>query len=79
MPERHGEASWLLLEVSDGLEHHDDPGRGAVGGLTAVHRVVSYDADAVARDLRARRHPNAEFVAAILTGKRQQVQAAAAS
>ncbi len=71
MPERPGEASWLLLEVSDGLEHHDDPGRGAAGGLTAVHRVVPYDADAVARDLRARRHPNAEFVAAILTGKRQ--------
>ncbi len=71
MPERPGEASWLLLEVSDALEHHDDPGRGAAGGLTAVHRVVPYDADAVARDLRARRHPNAEFVAAILPGKRQ--------
>jgi hypothetical protein len=33
----------------------------------------------VARDLRARLHPNAEFVAAILTGKRQQIQAPAAS
>jgi hypothetical protein len=44
-----------------------------------VHRVVPFDVDAVARDLRARLHPNAEFVAAILTGKRQQIQAPAAS
>jgi predicted phosphodiesterase len=79
MPKRPGEASWLLLEVNDGPEHHDDPGRGAAGRFTAVHRVVPYDANAVARDLRARRHPNAEFVAAILTGKREQVQAPAAS
>jgi hypothetical protein len=79
MPERPGEASWLFLEVSDGLEQHDDPGHGGAGGLTAVHRVVPFDVDAVARDLRARLHPNAEFVAAILTGKRQQIQAPAAS
>ncbi len=40
----------------------------------AVHRVVSYDAGTVVRDLRARRHPNAEFVESILTGRRQQIQ-----
>lgn len=79
MPKRAGQASWLLLEVSDGLEHHDDPGHGAVGGLTAGHRVVPFDADAVARDLRARLHPNAEFMEAILTGKRQQIRAPADS
>jgi hypothetical protein len=32
--------------------------------------MVSFDVDAVARDLRARLHPNAEFLEAILTGKR---------
>ena len=79
MPKRAGQASWLLLEVSDGLEHHDDPGYGAVGGLTAGHRVVPFDAAAVARDLRARLHPNAEFMEAILTGKRQQIRAPADS
>jgi predicted phosphodiesterase len=79
MPERPGEAGWLLLEVSDGLEHHDDPGPGATAGLTAGHRVVPFDADAVARDLRARLHPNPEFIEAILTGKRQRIQAPAAS
>ena len=79
MPKRAGQASWLLLEVSDGLEHHDDPGHGAAGSLTARHRVVPFDADAVARDLRARLHPNAEFMEAILTGKRQQIRAPADS
>lgn len=33
----------------------------------------------VARDLRARLHPNAEFMEAILTGKRQQIRAPADS
>jgi predicted phosphodiesterase len=44
IPERPGEASWLLLDCGDGLEH-----------------------------------PNAELMAAILTGRRQQIQAPAAS
>jgi len=79
IPERPGEASWLLLEYGDGPEHHDEPGHDAAGGLKAGHRMVSFDADAVARDLRARLHPNAEFVAAILTGRRQYIQAPAAS
>jgi predicted phosphodiesterase len=70
LPRRPGEASWLLLEFSDGLGHPDDP--GAVAGLRAEHRMVPLDADAVARDLRARPHPNAEFLEAVLTGQRQQ-------
>ena len=71
IPERPGEASWLFLEHGDGLEHHGDPGHSAAAGLKAEHRVAPFDADAVARDLRARLHPNAEFMEAILTGKRQ--------
>jgi len=37
-----------------------------------MRRVVPFDAGAVARDLRARLHPNAEFLEAVLTGQRQQ-------
>jgi hypothetical protein len=33
---------------------------------------VPFDVDAVVRDLRARLHPNAEFLESILTGKRNQ-------
>jgi predicted phosphodiesterase len=65
LPRRPGEASWLLLEFRDGPEH-------PAGTLTAEHRTVPFDVDAVARDLRARLHPNAEFLAAVLTGQRQQ-------
>jgi hypothetical protein len=36
-----------------------------IGGHTHIA-----DADAVARDLHARLHPNAEFMEAILTGRR---------
>lgn len=79
IPERPGEASWLLLDCGDGLQHHDDPGPGSAAGLQAGHRMVPFDADAVARDLHARLHPNAEFMAAILTGRRQQIPAPAAS
>jgi hypothetical protein len=43
-----------------------------VAGLTAEHRTVPFDIDAVARDLRARLHPNAEFLGAVLTGRREQ-------
>jgi hypothetical protein len=71
IPERPGEASWLFLEHGDGLEHHGDPGHSAAAGLKTEHRVAPFDADAVARDLRARLHPNAEFMEAILTGERQ--------
>jgi hypothetical protein len=53
-------------------------GPGAAVGLTDGHRVVPFDADVVVHDLRARRHPNAEFMEAILTGKRQRIQAPAA-
>jgi predicted phosphodiesterase len=72
IPKRPGEASWLLLEFSDRLEHPGDLAHGTVDGLKAEHRMVSFDVEAVARDLRARLHPNAEFLEAILTGKRQQ-------
>jgi predicted phosphodiesterase len=59
LPRHPGQASWLLLESS-------------AAGLRAEHRLVPFDADAVARDLHARLHPNAEFLAAVLTGRRQQ-------
>jgi hypothetical protein len=38
----------------------------------AEHRTVPFDVDAVVRDLRARLHPNTEFLEAILTGSRSQ-------
>jgi predicted phosphodiesterase len=60
LPKRPGEASWLLVDISDGA------------GLRAEHRTVPFDADAVARDLRDRLHPNAEFLGAVLTGRREQ-------
>ncbi len=60
LPRPPGKASWLLL---------DD---GGVGGLTAEYHTVPFDAGAVVRDLRRRRHPNAGFVASILTGQREQ-------
>jgi hypothetical protein len=49
----------------------------AEGGLTAEHRDVPFDVSAVLSDLRRRRHPNADFVASILTGQRQQLRAPA--
>ena len=33
---------------------------------------MPFDVDAVVRDLRARLHPNAEFLEAVLTGQRPQ-------
>jgi hypothetical protein len=57
-----GTTSWLLLEHT------------AEAGLTAELRGVPYDASAVISDLRRRRHPNADFVASILTGQRQQLR-----
>ena len=57
-PRPPGRASWLLL--------HD----GACGGeLTAEYRAVPFDVAAVVRDLHRRRHPNAVFVEAVLTGR----------
>jgi putative phosphoesterase len=65
LPRTCGTASWLLLQ--------DD------GDALAVSlRSAPFEADAVVSDLRRRRHPNAEFVASILTGRRQQAHAAAA-
>jgi hypothetical protein len=52
----HGATGWLLLE---------DDGHG----LVATQRTVPFDVAAVVDDLRARRHPNAEFVTSILTGR----------
>ena len=60
MPRPPGQACWLTL---------DDHGRG---DLTAEHRTVPYDAGAVADDLHHRRHPNAAYIAAVLTGQREQ-------
>jgi len=71
VPERPGEADWLLLEFDDG--HRHDPGPGATAALRAERRAVPFDADAVVRDLHARLHPNAEFLEGILTGKRKQI------
>ncbi|MGE5288043.1 MAG: hypothetical protein ACM3ML_12750 [Micromonosporaceae bacterium] len=59
MPRTCGAATWLLLE-DDG------------GALAVTHRSVPFDIDAVVSDLRRRRHPNADFVASILTGQRHQ-------
>jgi predicted phosphodiesterase len=73
IPERPGETGWLLLDLDlDGApgrprEHRRD--RASVG---VEHRTVPFDVDAVVRDLRARLHPNAEFLEAILTGQRPQ-------
>jgi hypothetical protein len=50
-------ANWLLLD-DDGDE------------LAVTHRGVPFDAGAVVADLR-RRHPNAEFFTAVLTGLHQ--------
>jgi hypothetical protein len=52
-----GAASWLLPE---------DDGQT----LTVTHRSALFGVDAVVTDLRRRRHPNAEFAASILTGRR---------
>jgi predicted phosphodiesterase len=71
IPERPGEADWLLLEFDD--EHPDDPVSGDAAAVRAEHRAVPFDVDAVVRDLRARLQPNAEFLDAILTGKREQI------
>jgi Icc-related predicted phosphoesterase len=43
--------------------------------LTAEHHTVPFDVGAVVRDLHRRRHPNAAFVAAVLTGQREQLRA----
>jgi len=61
-PRTCGAASWLLLE---------DEG----DALTVSVRSTPFDADAVVSDLRRRRHPNAEFVASILTGQPRQALA----
>jgi len=60
MPRPPGQACWLTL---------NDRGRG---DLTAEHRTVPYDAGAVADDLHHRRHPNAAYIGAVLTGQREQ-------
>jgi len=65
VPERPGEADWLLLEF--------DESQGSTAPVRVDHRTAPFDADAVVRDLRARLHPNADFFAAILTGKRKQI------
>ena len=62
MPRPPGRANWLLLR---------DGGRGDV---IAEHRTVPFDVDAVVRDLHRRRHPNAPFVAGVLTGQREQLR-----
>jgi hypothetical protein len=56
-----GAASWLLLD-DDGDE------------LSATHRSVPFDVEAVVSDLRRRRQPNAEFTAGILTGRHQMLR-----
>jgi predicted phosphodiesterase len=58
LPRTCGTTTWLLLE--DGSD-----------GLAVTHRSVPFDVEAVVSDLRRRRHPNAEFIASILTGQHQ--------
>jgi predicted phosphodiesterase len=64
MPRPPGRAAWLLLE---------DRGHG---DLAAEHHTVPFDVGAVVRDLHRRRHPNAAFVEAVLTGQVDQLRAA---
>jgi predicted phosphodiesterase len=61
MPRTCGVASWLILE-----DNGDAP--------AVIHRGTPFDVTAVVSDLRRRHHPNAEFVASVLTGQRQQVR-----
>lgn len=56
MPRPPGQAGWLLLTG------------GGPGDLIAEQHRVPYDIDAVVRDLRRRRHPNAAFVQTVLAG-----------
>lgn len=58
MPRPAGQAGWLFL-TGDGP-----------GDLIVEQHRVPYDVDAVVRDLRRRRHPNAIFVQTVLTGER---------
>lgn len=58
MPRPPGQACWLLLD--------DDAGE-----LIAEQHRVPYDVSAVIRDLHRRRHPNAGYVEAVLTGERE--------
>jgi putative phosphoesterase len=62
MPRPPGQASWLLLQ--DGERGH----------VTAEHRSVPFDVEAVVRDLHRRRHPNAAFLEGVLTGQREQIR-----
>jgi predicted phosphodiesterase len=58
LPRTPGTAGWLLLD-DDGDE------------LAVTQRQVPFDAGAVVSDLRRRRHPNAEFISSVLTGRHQ--------
>jgi len=71
IPERPGEAGWLLLDLDGDPERLGAPKRDCAS-VGVEHRTVAFDVDAVVGDLRARLHPNAEFLEAILTGRRPQ-------
>jgi predicted phosphodiesterase len=71
MPHGLGTTSWLLLEDEGEGEDEGD-------GLVVTQRTVPFDVNAVVEDLHRRRHPNAEFVASILTGERPQVRSSTA-
>jgi predicted phosphodiesterase len=64
LPRPPGEAGWLLLEDGDD------------GELRAEQHSVPFDVGAVVDDLHRRRHPNTEFVEAVLTGRREQIRKA---
>jgi predicted phosphodiesterase len=66
LPDPCGAASWLLFE-DDG------------DALAVAHRSTPFDVDEVVSDLARRRHPNAEFVTAILTGQREQIRASSST
>ncbi len=57
LPRTRGSAGWLLV---------DDEG----DRLAVQQHSTAFDVDAVVKDLRQRRHPNAEFVTSILAGAR---------
>jgi putative phosphoesterase len=59
IPRPPGQAGWLLLQ---------DRGHGE---LTAELHTVPFDVGAVVRDLHRRRHPNVDFLEAVLTGQRK--------
>ena len=71
IPERPGEAGWFSSTSTASRGRLGAPKRDRAS-VAVERRMGRFDVDAVVRDLGARLHPNAEFLEAILTGKRPQ-------